>query len=67
MKLFEYLNLKSYVISDGIGFLQQTHSSNSDDKKLEDELNGNLLSLSRKIKFMRSYNWLLRNQEVKSN
>ena len=46
MKLFEYL--KSYVGSNRFVFLQETHSSISDEKKWEDEFNGKLFFLVEK-------------------
>ena len=36
------IHLKSYVISNGIVFLQETHLSINDEKKWEDEFSGKL-------------------------
>ena len=46
IKLFEYL--VSYVTSNWSVFLQETHSSMSDEKKWQDELNGKLFFLTEK-------------------
>ena len=46
IKSLEYL--KSYLISNGCFFLQETHSSISDGKKWEDEFNGKLFSFREK-------------------
>ena len=40
MKLFEYL--KSYVVTNGFVFLQETHSTIRVEKKWEDKFNGKL-------------------------
>ena len=46
MKLFEYL--KGYLASNGLVFLQEIHSSISDEKKWEDKFNGKLFFLVEK-------------------
>ena len=40
MKLFEYL--RSYIVTNGFVFLQETHSTIRDEKKLENEFKGRL-------------------------
>ena len=41
MKLFEYL--RSYIVTNGFVFLQETHSTIRDENKWEDEFNGKLI------------------------
>ena len=40
MKLFEYL--RSYIVTNGFVFLQETHSTIRDEKKLENEFKSRL-------------------------